>query len=81
MSMRPCHQKIRNHLRKHPHNSVELKEATGLMELSVRLHEMQEMGFEIDRSQRVELPRPGGGTRKVAVYALICEPQEASHAS
>ena len=80
--LRPCHQKILRCLRTHPFDSVELKESTGLMELSVRLHELQEMGFEIDRSQRVELPKPGGGTRKVAVYALIHEPRlEVSHAS
>lgn len=74
MSMQPCHKRIITYLRKRPHHSVELKEATGLMELSVRLHELQALGFDIDRSRRVELPRPGGGKRKVALYALIKEP-------
>ncbi|MBL4775714.1 MAG: hypothetical protein JKY87_06635 [Mariprofundus sp.] len=71
--------KLIKHLRDHPHTSDELTEKTGLTEIAGRLCEAKDAGYEINTTMIEDFSR--GFKRHIARYALIHEPQGASHAS
>ncbi|MBL4775179.1 MAG: hypothetical protein JKY87_03895 [Mariprofundus sp.] len=70
---------IIKHLRDNPHTSDELTEKTGLTEISGRLCEARDAGYVINKTMIPDYSK--GFKRQIALYALIHEPQGASHAS
>jgi len=67
------------HLEDNPHTSDELTAKTGFTEISGRLCEAKDAGYEINTTMIDDCSR--GFKRRIARYALIHRPQEESHAS